>query len=449
MTDTPYDIIAEQSTLGAMLLSRQAVESVVAILDARDFYVPKHQVIFDAIRRVHNRAEPVDALTIGDELVRSSELRQIGGDPSYLHELTSVPPTASNADYYAGIVAGWAIRRRLTLAAGRIADLARSGDVDEIVQESLAEIGAVDRLRRVTARPVGEAIDEVIDSLDEEPTIVRTPWPEINRYIGGLRPGCLYVIAARPGAGKTMMALQIASQVAQSSGPVAFSSLEMTERDLILRLISLRSSVLLSSLHRHTLSREEYERVSPVYADLRSLPLTIDDSAGVGLAHVLSFARATARRAGKLSALFVDYLQLLPSADSRTPRYQAVGEFTRALRALAKELDCPVVVLSQLNRESEGERRRLPALTDLRESGSIEQDADAILLAQRRQGKDKELTDELDVVIGKNRHGPVGRATLIWEGEYARLATVPWSGLSQPGPAVPLYDDAKSRAAGD
>lgn len=420
----------ERSVLGGMMLSRRVIWEVLDEITAADFYGWQNQVVFRVIEQLAHGNEPTDVLAVTGRLQQDGDLDKIGG-PAELHQMCSEVPTASNAAYYAGLVKQAAIKRRLVEAGTRIVQLgnASEGDAFELAEQARAEVDLAADTARIEVAPVGDFVESVVESLRAAPRFIPSPWPNINKLINGFRPGALYVIGARPGAGKTIMGLQSAVSLA-GHGHVAFSSLEMDTADLTKRMFALAGNVHMSAMTRSDLAPEEWESIARLRPTIRKLPLFIDDRSGVNITQIKAFARSVSRR-GKLSAVVVDYLQLILGTDPRKPRHETVAEISRQLKIMARELDVPVIALSQLNRESEsrgGGQRRLPTLADLRESGSIEQDADVVLLLQRVMDQDtEEYTDELDVVVAKNRHGSTGQVTLLWEGHFARVTTMPWT----------------------
>ena len=426
MTDRtpPHDLQAEQSVLGGMLLSKNALDDVIRVVRGRDFYVPKHELIFDAGLALYSHGEPTDVVAVADQLIKGGLLDKAGG-VDYLHMLTSIVPTAANAGYYATIVSEKAVLRRLVEAGTRIAQMGYDGvgEPGDLVTAARAEVEDVAAEQSGSLQSVGEAFDYWAQELEAAPTYVETPWRELNGMLGGLRPGRFYVIGARPSEGKSIMALQLAHRLAYA-GPVAFSSLEMSRNEMITRLVSMRSNIHMSTLGSHGLSAEQWTRVSKVRQEVLELPLVIDDRSGVSVDAIGAFARGVARR-GPLAGVVVDYLQLVAGQRGRD-RHEVVGEISRRLKVMARELGCPVIALSQLNRDSVGKGRRAPTLSDLRESGSIEQDADVVLLLQRPLDRDGLPTDELYVHVAKNRHGPTGMKVLQWEGKFSRVVTRSW-----------------------
>jgi replicative DNA helicase len=419
-----YDLEAEQSVLGGMMLSTRAVEDVMDVIVPSDLYQPKHELIARAIGALYGRNEPTDVIAVAEELARTGKLRQ-AGEASYLHELTSLVPTAANAGYYADIVKRMAVLRRLRAAGVRITAMgsASEGEIDALVEQARVELEQVVTGRRAKLRMIGDGFDDLVDALQSTPEYLPTPWESLDKLIGGFAPGSLIIAAARPGAGKSIFALQAAAKLAHE-GMVAFSSLEMTEQELQKRLLAQYGSVHMSQLRNHNLGMDDWKRVAEARTAVQAAPIFVDETASANLAHIRSHARAVARR-GKLVLVVVDYLQLV--AGEGQSRQEVVGTVARGLKQLAKDLNVPVLAAAQLRRA--GERRgknTLPGLDDLRESGDIEAAADVVLLLDR--DKDRAPND-LTVVVAKNRHGEQGKFTLLWQAQFARLRDKRWSPL--------------------
>lgn len=420
----PRDEHAEASVLGAALLSRTAAAIAVESLIASEFYVPKHGLVFDAVRALVSRSEPVDAITVGDELQRTDSLAKVGG-PAFLHQLAGDVPTASNVEFYVEIVRDRAVARRL-LGAGLSIVRAATGavaDVDALVESARAEVDSVSpRVHRHTGW-VGDDLAALWQELSNgEVQVESTGWGALDSFIGGFRPGDLYVLGARPGVGKSVVALNLAASLAGRGHTVGFASLEMSKAELEKRLLSAEASVHLAGMLDANLSASDWDRMNVARERIAGMRLAFYDAAA-SLSQVLSFAR-TMHREGKLGLLVVDYLQLLTGDGKAESRQVEVSQFSRSLKLLARELHIPVLALSQLNRESAGRKGGEPRISDLRESGSLEQDASVVLLLHRDEER---APSKLKVIVAKNRHGRSGEATLQWEGRFARAVEMPWS----------------------
>jgi replicative DNA helicase len=415
----PHDLLAEQSALGAVMLSPKAVNAVLELVRPEDFYIPKHETILTAVGALVRRGEPTDVIAVTDELTKSGELTRAGG-AEYLHTLTGLVPTAANAGFYANVVAEKSDLRRMVDAGTRIVQMgyASEGDVSDLADRARREVDQIGVRRSAEVGFTSEEIFEVIDSLGNVPVQVETPWRSLNDAIGGLRPGKLYVVGARPAAGKSVVALQLATVLA-ARGAVAFSTLEMPRQEQQLRLIAQGAGVPFAALSGAApLTPFLRERVA-VWRAQASLRIAFDDRSSVGVQDVRSFARSVQRK-HPLAGVVVDYLQLM-SGDSRLPRHEQVADMSRSLKVLARELDVPVIALSQLNRNSEGRADKRPQLADLRESGAIEQDADCVILLHRDLSGSAQADDRFEMLVAKNRQGPVKIADARWDGPYVRV----------------------------
>lgn len=425
---------AEKSVLGAILLNRAALDDVPDHIDAGDFYWPKHEIIYTAALAVAQTETPVDVLTVTDRLRADGNLNRAGG-VLYLHDLIEATPTTSNAVYYAKIVADKAVLRRLADAATKIGQLAHSGDNPaELVETARAEIDAA---RRDTAHvtSVAELIDPLLDAIDRGEAaqiVAATPWADLTEHTGGFRRGAVYVIGARPGVGKSIAAIQIALKLADT-GFVSLHSLEMGENEITARVIANKSRVALGRLNGtgERPNDRDWQRINDHRADMAETTrrIQIDDRSTVTPLDIRSHARSAMRaaeRAGEpFNGIIVDYLQLMSTprgVHPSTPRHEIVGMFSRSLKILARELEVPVILLSQLNRSSVGSDRP-PTMADLRESGAIEQDADVILLLHHANPG----TADIDMLLEKNRHGmaPIP-IELTRKGEFSALETRQW-----------------------
>jgi replicative DNA helicase len=418
--ETPsHDAVAEQSVLGAMLISRDAISDIADILDGGDFYRPAHETIYRTILDLHQNGSPVDAITVNDALSKMGEIQRIGGH-AYTHQLAQLVHSASSGAYYAEIVAHAATRRRLTAAGRKIQDLAQSGgDVDELVEASRRE---VDKTSRATSSGVvqffGDTIDNMLGTLDQEINHHPTPWESVNKIIGGLRPGALYVVAARPSVGKSVVALNLAQGLLKH-GAVSFSSLEMSENDVQIRAVAADLHIDVERLIERNLTPGDWAKIRDRRATWQHVPLAIDDNSGATITDIKRFARSVNRRK-PLAGIVVDYLQLMdqPPGDKRA-RHEFVADMSRQLKILAMDMQVPVIALSQLNRGSTQREDQMPKISDIRESGAVEQDADVVILLHREiMGENR---GDLKMLVAKNRHGATGLAEMDFWGMYSQV----------------------------
>lgn len=428
----PQDTAAEQSVLGGMMLSKDAIADVIEVVRSTDFYKPAHELIYDIILDLYGRGEPADAITVSAELTKRGEIARVGGAP-YLHTLISSVPTAANAGYYARIVRERAIMRRLVEAGTRIVQMGYStdgGEVDEVVNNAQAEIYAVTE-RRVSEDylPLGEIVEGTVDEIERashhgEGLIgVPTGFADLDRLTNGLHPGQMVVIAARPAIGKSTIGLDIARSAAlrHQLSSVIFS-LEMSRNEITMRLLSAEATIPLQNMRRGTMRDEDWVKVAATMGEVSSAPLFIDDSPNMSLMEIRAKCRRLKQRNG-LKLVIIDYLQLMSSGKRVESRQQEVSEFSRALKLLAKELEVPVIAISQLNRGPEQRQDKKPAMSDLRESGSIEQDADVVMLLHREDAYERESgrAGEADLIVAKHRNGPTDTITLAFQGHYSRF----------------------------
>jgi replicative DNA helicase len=426
----PQDIAAEQCVLGGMMLSKDAIADVVEVLRGPDFYKPAHQAVYDAIIDLYGRGEPADAVTVAAELSKRGEIARIGGAP-YLHTLISSVPTAANAGYYAKIVRERAILRRLVEAGTRIVQLAYStGDADDVVDQAQAEVYAVTERRasedylRLSEIMEG-ALDEIdaINSRGGQLTGVPTGFADLDQLTNGLHPGQLVIVAGRPSLGKSALAVDFLRSAAIKHGlPSCIFSLEMSRNEITMRLLSAESRVPLHSMRSGTMTDQDWTRLARRMGEVSSAPLFIDDSPNMSLMEIRAKCRRLKQR-HDLRLVIVDYLQLMSSPRRVENRQQEVSEFSRSLKLLAKELDVPVVALSQLNRGPEQRADKKPQLSDLRESGSLEQDADVVILLHREDAYERESprAGEADLIVAKHRNGPTATVTVAFQGHYSRF----------------------------
>lgn len=426
----PAELDIEKGCVGLAMAERGALLDMTDLI-GDDFADPRCGAVWDLIRAMDAAGEATTPAAVLPALTR---LDVRGVDGPWLHDCIQARPVRALAERYARIVANRGALRRLRMVAKRIEQHAHDGaDAQEVSEIARAELDATHRAT-ATVHMVGTTLAGTLDTLNAPTRAIPTPWPDLNRLIKGWRPGALYVVGARPGVGKTIIGLQAAVGMTDH-GHVAFSSLEMPEREIHARLIAQTAKVALgrldgSSAESEPLSDHDWSRINDVSGRLLDMRLAVDDRSAVTVLDVRSHARTLARR-GSLAGVVVDYLQLLstPRGDRR-PRHEVVADYSRSLKLLAKELDCPVIALSQLNRQSEGRQDKRPMLSDLRESGSVEQDADVVLLLHtpEPEGPQDFQTPNLDLVVAKNRHGVVGSVELTRRGEYAMAEPREWRG---------------------
>ena len=427
----PNDNLSEQSTLGGMLLSQEAIAEVFEYVKGDDFYAPKHETIFNAIMALYSKGEPTDVITVTDELTKNAELVRAGG-ADYLHQLTSIVPTAANAPYYAKIVQEKATLRRLVEVGTRIAQMgyANEGDIEDLVNKAQEDVYAV------TRSGVGEDYVPLFDSIDAavkemeiaqnrggEMVGVPTGFSELDEMTHGLHGGQLVIVAARPAVGKSTLALDFARNAAiNHKKPVIFFSLEMGRAEIAMRLLSAESRIYLQNMRKGALSDNDWQRIAGVRGEINSAPLYIDDSPNLTLIEIRAKCRRLAQRVG-LEMIVIDYIQLMTSGKKVESRQQEVSEFSRALKLLAKELNVPVVAISQLNRNSEKSENKKPEISQLRESGSLEQDADVVILLHRESMGEREhpRAGEADLILAKQRNGPTGNIIVNFLGQFSKF----------------------------
>src|SRR4051812_5857821 len=428
----PQDVAAEQSVLGGMLLSKDAIADVVEVLRGNDFYVPRHETVFEAILDLYGRGEPADAVTVAAELTKRGDLGAIGG-PAYLHTLLSSVPTAANAGYYARIVRERAVLRRLVTAGTRIVQLGYAtdgGDVDEIVNAAQAEVYAVtERRTSEDYQPLSAIIEGAIDEIEASShrgdglTGIPTGFADLDRLTNGFHAGQMIVIAARPAMGKSTLAMDIARSAAiHHKIPTVIFSLEMGRNEITMRLLSAEARTPLQNMRKGTMREEDGTRLARTMGDVSDAPLFIDDSPNMSLMEIRAKCRRLKQR-HDLKIVIIDYLQLMSSGKRVESRQQEVSEFSRALKLLAKELEVPVIAISQLIRGPEQRTDKRPQMSDLRESGSIEQDADMVILLHREDAYEKESprAGEADFIVAKHRNGPTDTITVAFQGHYSRF----------------------------
>ncbi len=429
----PQNLEAESSVLGAMMVAEGAIAPV--ILDVRlhdeDFYRERHRIVFRAITGLYEQGEPIDALTVSEFLAQHGELAEAGGKEA-VSELASTVPVPGNARHYAQIVKQNALLRRLLATSQRIQKSVheREGDPEQLVERAESLLFKVAHEERASDfRRVAEVLGDEIDRLEQlakgDQTLTGTPsgFRDLDAKLGGFQPGNLIIIAARPSLGKSALVCNIAENVASKyEKPVAFFSLEMSEAELAHRFISCRSRIPNDKLRKGNVAARDWPRVVRACNELEQVPLWLDDSSDLGLLELRAKARRLAASEGGLGLVIVDYLQLMRAEDPRANRVEQVSQFSRGLKILARELNVPVIGISQLSRAPEQRPGGRPMLSDLRESGGIEQDADVVTFIYRASKYDDDADpSEADLIVAKHRNGPTGDVPVVFLEQYPRF----------------------------
>ena len=433
----PHNLEAEESLLGAMMLSRDAITAAVeARVDEADFYKPAHGHIFNAVMALYSQGEPVDPVTVAEELRRADLLEPLGGKPT-LMRIQAGTPASANAAHYARIVGELALLRRLIAVAGEIAESAYSqpDDVTDTVDRAEARIFEVAEKRVAESMvrlfdTVGETVEQLSTMYEgPEGTVTGSPtgYADLDTLLLGLQKSTLVIVAARPGMGKTSFALGAAANVAISSRrPVIFFSMEMGSIELTKRLLASEARVEARKLQTGNLTDADWTRLNTAMAHLGEAPFYIDDNPHCTVMEMRAKARRIKARHGDLGMIVVDYLQLMSTPGRTESRQVEVSELSRGLKILARELDCPVVALAQLNRQLEYRQDKRPMLADLRESGSIEQDADVVMFIYRDESYNAESDQRgtAEILVAKHRNGPTGSVRLAFLDHYTKFANM-------------------------
>lgn len=432
----PQNLEAEKSVLGAILIDESVISDIVTVVKPRDFYEPKHQAIFDAMLKLFEKSSPIDLLTLTDQLKKNKDLTKIGGS-AYLAELTNYVPTASHAEAYAKMVAQAATRRRLIKASSSITDLAyeEGTTVDELLGKAEKEIFSVS-----DSNSVGDLVsleDILTESFDRIEALhknqgalrgVSTGYRDLDNMTAGFQRSDLLILAARPAMGKTTFVTNLAYNVATiAKQPVLFFSLEMSKEQLVDRMLADASGVDSWKIRTGNLNDEDFSKLSEAMGEMAEAPIMIDDTPGLSILEMRTKARRAAHNR-ELGLIIVDYLQLMQASTRSNDgnRVQEVSEISRGLKLIARELNVPVVALSQLSRTVENRNPKIPQLADLRESGSIEQDADIVMFIYREAYYEPETERQniTDLIIAKHRNGPVGKVELYFHPERLRFMSL-------------------------
>ncbi|GAB6137172.1 replicative DNA helicase [Halanaerobaculum tunisiense] len=427
----PHSLDAEKSTLGSMLLDKDAIAKAIEVLNGDDFYWQSHATIFRAIGQLFDQGEPVDLVTINQELREEEELEDVGG-ASYITSLVNSVPTAANIEHYAQIVEEKSILRRLIKVSSEISQLGYSGEksADSLLDEAESKIFEISQTRRVEGfANVKDVLMDTFDRLeqlhehDSDVTGVPTGFHDLDKMTSGFQDSSLNIIAARPSMGKTALALNIAQYVAvEEDIPVAIFSLEMAKSQLVQRMLCSEAHVDSHRLRTGKLRDTDWRRLSQAAGRLGESSILIDDTPGISAMEMRAKARRIKAEHG-LGMILIDYLQLMQSSGRTESRQLEVSQISRSLKGLARELDVPVVSLSQLSRAVEQRNDKRPRLSDLRSSGSIEQDADLVAFIYRDEyyNPDTEKQGITEIIVGKQRNGPVGTVELAFQKEYTKF----------------------------
>jgi len=422
---------AEEAILGALLIDPDAIIRVATILRPEDFYREKNNWIYDTILILHERRESIDFLTVCDELERREQLDQVGG-PAFITSLVNAVPTSIHAEHYARIVERAATRRRLLDAAGQIAALAyqEADDIDEVVDRAEQVLFGVSE-RRISKElvPIRQILSEYYDRIEYltshqgEVIGIPTGFNDIDKLLGGLQRSDMVILAARPSVGKTSLALSIAHSAAKKHRQrVAFFSLEMSNEQVVQRLISAETGIDSQRLRRGQINDGEWTRFMKASSDLAETHFYIDDTPGISALELRTKARRLQAEVG-IDLVIVDYLQLMRGDYRSENRVQEISAISRGIKGLARELNVPVLALSQLSRSVESRTDKRPILSDLRESGALEQDADVVIFIYRDElyNENTERQNIADIIVAKHRNGPTGVVSLFFKKELAQF----------------------------
>ena len=430
----PQNLDAEQSVLGAMLIDQEAVIKTIEVLQPQDFYRDANGRIFEAIVSLFDRSEPVDLITLSEELRQTGMLDQVGG-VSYVAGLANSVPTSANVEHYARIVEEKSLLRRLINVSTRIAQLGYEGEEEVEALIDRAEQMVFELAQRKTHSafmPFKTVLMQTFDRIEYlyrhkgETTGVPSGFSELDKMTSGFQPSDLIILAARPSMGKTAFCLNIAQNAAiRKKLPIAIFSLEMSREQLVTRILCGEAMVDQQKVRTGQLEDEDWQKLSHAAAPLAQAPLFIDDSAGISVVEMRAKCRRLKTEHG-LSMIVIDYLQLMQGGRKTENRQQEISEISRSLKSLARELQVPVIALSQLSRAVESRQDKKPMMSDLRESGSLEQDADLVMFIYRDEyyNPDTDRRSRADIIIAKQRNGPVGSVELGFVREYTKFVNL-------------------------
>jgi replicative DNA helicase len=437
----PHDDMAEQATLGALLMDKDAITTAVQYLRPDDFYSNANGKVYEAIQNLTDKGLEADILTVSEELRQNGKLDEAGG-PAYVASLTNIVPSSANIEYYAQTVQGYSLRRALIRVSRDV--IAQSFDESlearillEETQQKIFELS--DKRQTFSFRDIKVIVQETSEFIErlynskQEYTGIPSGFEELDKLTSGFQPSELIIVGARPSMGKTAFALNMAANIAihnqRGNIPTAFFTLEMSDISLMLRIISSEAMIDANKIRTGFIDRTDYFQLQEAMARIYESPLYIVDMPNMKLLDLRAQARRL-RAQEKIEIIFIDYLTLISSENYKLPRHEQIAEISRSLKSLARELHIPIIVLSQLTREAEKER---PNLANIRESGSIEQDADVVMLIHRSREADKtaeereqarQLGSETEIILAKQRNGPVGKISLLFMSKFAKFVNM-------------------------
>lgn len=424
----PHSEEAERSILGAVMIDKEAITKIADILQPGSFYKNAHNVIYEAVMDLYSENDPIDVLSLSNKIEDKKQLSDIGG-ASYLAELVASVPSASNVSYYAKIVSTKAVLRKLISAAAEISELGydEARDIDELLDEAEQKLfGISQKSLKKEFTSIKTILGDAFDRLDQlhknkgQMRGVPTGFVDLDKILSGLQKSDLIILAARPSVGKTSFALDMARQAASDyKTPVGIFSLEMSSDQLVDRMIAAEGNIDLWKLRTGNVSEADFDRVSETMGVLSEAPVFIDDTSSANIMTMRTMARRL-QAEHDLGLIIIDYLQLMEGRGQEN-RVQEISEISRGLKTLAKELNIPIIALSQLSRAVESRPDQRPRLSDLRESGSIEQDADLVMFIHRehRVNPTEDNEHAAEIIVAKHRNGPVGSVHLYWHGDSA------------------------------
>ncbi|MBP3907229.1 MAG: replicative DNA helicase [Peptostreptococcaceae bacterium] len=428
----PHSVESEQSILGSILLDKDAIITVTETIQPEDFYKEAHKIIYECMLKLNSKNEPIDLITLTEELKKQDSLENIGGI-SYITSLSTIVPTTTNVKYYADIVKEKSVLRKLIKVSN---DILNSGydnsvKVEEILEQAEKKIFDISQEKSSEDfKSINSVLMDTYDMIEklytnkEEITGITTGFDDLNKKINGLQRTDLILVAARPAMGKTAFSLNLVQNAAlKGNASVAVFSLEMSKEQLVQRMLSAQSNVELKKIKTGNLDENDWPRIIDAMSVLSNANIYIDDTPGIKMSELRSKCRKLKIEKG-LDFVLIDYLQLMEGEGNNENRQQEISKISRSLKIIAKELNCPVVALSQLSRAPEQRSDHRPMLSDLRESGSIEQDADIVMFLYRDEyyHPDSERKNIGEIIISKNRHGETGSVELVWLGEIQKFA---------------------------